>query len=224
MPINGETKTMNGTASTAAAVAAENVAANDETKKQANGTTNENGSVENGTAPPATTVAAAAAADTTISPDPSAFAAEGVTIKKTNSAPPSEIGTEDDFKEEDDVDAEEEELFQSLEKHQTEEELEVEGKPQKAVAPALLKAAIEAGEVDKDDIKEAAAAAASASPLKKAEGVSSKYFLLADWVLGGCICLYAYLAIFNGIGWLRKNNLLVILHVILVFPFCCSSF
>lgn len=77
-------------------------------------------------------------------------------MKKVSSAAPSEVGTEENYDDEDDVDPEEEQLFKTLEQKQAEEDLEEalhpNDKPKTAAAaPTLLKAAIEAGEVKAED-------------------------------------------------------------------------
>ena len=77
-------------------------------------------------------------------------------MKKVSSAAPSEVGTEENYDDEDDVDPDEEQLFKTLEQKQAEEDLEEalhpNDKPKTvAAAPTLLKAAIEAGEVKAED-------------------------------------------------------------------------
>ena len=90
---------------------------------------------------------------------PDTLAAQGgdlTTKKVSSSTAPSEVGTEENYDDEDDVDPDEEQLFKSLEQKQAEDDMEEalhpSDKPKTvAAAPALLKAAIEAGEVKAED-------------------------------------------------------------------------
>ena len=144
--MSGETKANGEVAATASTTSTE------ETKATTNAAETTTAVAENGSAPPA--AAKEENGGTTIVKPP--VAVSGEVKKESSSAAPSEIGTEDDFVDEDDVDAEEEELFKSLEQRKAEEDLEEalhpSDKPKTvASAPALLKAAIEAGEVKAED-------------------------------------------------------------------------
>lgn len=101
------------------------------------------------------------------------------TKKVTSSAAPSEVGTEDDFVEEDDVASDEEELFKTLEQKQAQDDLEASDKPKTAAsAPALLKKAFEAGDIKAEEGDANGDDAAAAAKKDDTAGKSQLDFLL----------------------------------------------